>query len=157
MPDKVADNSSKSQSPVNVSTEFEEQSIRTTSTIMGIVLAITLALFAILLSYEIYQAMGTEHQGFAVFFGVPLNIVLYILVYKSLQVGTGEIVKDKDGNEEFIIGKSSVLPAWLKIPLKVIATIIFGFALYIGVTSASIYLIFTSLILLLWTHYDYLK
>lgn len=124
---------------------------------MDVVLAIALASFAISLSYKIYQAIGTEHEGFAVIFGIPLNIVLYILVYKSLQVGKGELAKDEDGNEGFFIGKSSVLPVWLMIPLKIIATIIFGFAMYIGVTSSSIYLIFTSLILLLWTHCDYLK
>ena len=145
------------QIPANVITELDEHQTRTAMTLMGLIFAVSLTLFAISLSYKIYQAMGTEHEYFAVMFGIPLNIVLYILVYKSLQVGKGELAKDEDGNEGFFIGKSSVLPVWLMIPLKIIATIIFGFAMYIGVTSSSIYLIFTSLILLLWTHCDYLK
>lgn len=145
------------QIPASVITELDEQQTRTAMTIMGLIFAVPLTLFAILLSYKIYQAMETEHEDFAVMFGVPLNIVLYILVYKSLQVGKGKFVKDDNGNEEFIIGKSSVLPAWLRIPLKIIATIVFGLILFYSLISRYFFIAPIILMLLLWTHYDYLK
>lgn len=136
---------------------LNEESSRTAMAIFGFILAIPLFIMALFLSVKIYHTFVTEHKSIMIFIGIAFNLLLYYLAYQSTKLGQGKFMEDTSGETVWQVTDKKLLPTWVSLPLRLIATLMFVWMLVIGIQQRHFMLIISALLLLLWTHYSQLK
>ncbi len=113
----------------------------------------------------------SENRGFSIFFGIPINLLLYLLVWKLFSTKKAEIVEVKNSDGEVVdyewhlSENNGLFDKLFKLCLllfKIVSTLFFIVLIIVSVfliPQNDIFLqsllIFLSITLLIWTHYRF--